>query len=106
MVGRLTLVLGAPLLATTADAEEDCPKHFREYGLFLQAKESCAREDEYPSMKLMRACAKQAPKEAALKLMDDGRRDWTRGMMRANLVSMCAQTFAAKQAAPERRKRR
>ncbi len=106
MVDRLTLVIVAVMLATAAAAEEDCPKHFRDYGLFLQAKKSCVREDEYPSMKLMRTCAKQTPKETALKLMDDGRREWARGVMRTNLGSMCGQVFVDKQAVPEHRKRR
>ena len=67
------------LAMTAAAAEEDCPKHFENYGLFLQAKKSCAKEADYPFMTIMKACAKQTPQEAALALIDGGRRTWARG---------------------------
>ncbi|WP_336491113.1 hypothetical protein [Methylobacterium nigriterrae] len=111
MPPRLVMLFVAVLLTTDAIAagasvEDDCPKHFREYGLFLQAKKSCGREDEYPSMKLMRACAKQTPKQSALTLMDEGRREWARSVMRASLGNRCAQVFREQSPASEKRKPR
>jgi len=93
----------APVVAT---ADEDCPKHFKDYGFFLQARKSCGKEIEYPLMKIMKACAKETPQEAALVLMDDGRRVWARNLMRSNLGSMCEDAFARLSTSSERSKRR
>ena len=93
-------------LSTTAvAAEEDCPKHFENYGLFLQAKKSCAKEAEYPLMKIMKACAKQTPEATALTLMDGGRRAWARGVMRSSLGSMCTEVFSKTATMSEHRQR-
>ncbi len=92
---RLTLALMAGMLASTAvSGAEDCPTRFQKYGLFLQAKKSCGQDTEYPQMKAMRSCAKETPQEAAIKLIDDGRREWARGVMRSSLGSMCEKMFA------------
>jgi len=46
MPARLVSVaVAAALVTAPAKAEEDCPKRFRDYGLFLQAKKSCARDE-------------------------------------------------------------
>ncbi|GEP06228.1 hypothetical protein MOX02_42660 [Methylobacterium oxalidis] len=91
---RLAVVLLASLLTTApAWSAEDCPERFQKYGLFLQAKKSCGRDAEYPLMQVMRACAKQTPREVAIKLMDEGRREWARGVMRSSLGSMCEGVF-------------
>jgi hypothetical protein len=82
------------LVTAPALADETCPTRFRDYGRFLQAKRSCGREAEYPLMKMMKACAKETPKESALNLMDDGRREWARGVMRSSLGSMCEEVFS------------
>ncbi|AWN42873.1 hypothetical protein DK389_23180 [Methylobacterium durans] len=104
MPTRLALALVAGLLAIApAWSAEDCPERFEKYGLFLQAKQSCGREVEYPLMKVMRACAKETPREAAIKLMDVGRREWARGVMRSSLGSMCAEVFAKLPPAAEKR---
>ncbi|WP_147029088.1 hypothetical protein [Methylobacterium oxalidis] len=92
------------MLATAAaSAEEDCPARFQKYGLFLQAKKSCGREAEYPLMKVMRACAKETPQETAIKLMDEGRREWARGLMRSSLGNMCTEVFAKLPPAADKR---
>ena len=102
MLDRLAFLLAFSVLATTtAVAEENCPKHFENYGLFLQAKKSCGSDIEYPFMKIMKACAKQTPQETALTLMDGGRRAWARDLMRSNLGSMCEEVFAKLSAASE-----
>ncbi|MER2268530.1 hypothetical protein [Methylobacterium oxalidis] len=103
---RLTLALVTSLLAAPASAAEDCPERFQKYGLFLQAKKSCGREAEYPLMKVMRACAKETPQDTAIKLMDEGRREWARGLMRSSLGSMCEEVFAKLPASEEKRERR
>ena len=95
----LVLLAGAPLLAGPSlagpdPAAEECPTRFQKYGLFLQAKKSCGREAEYPLMKAMRACAKETPQEEAIKLMDEGRREWAKGLMRSSLGSLCESVFA------------
>ena len=101
---RLALALVASLLTTApARSAEDCTERFQKYGLFLQAKQSCAREAEYPLMKVMRTCAKQTPQEAAIKLMDEGRREWAKGLMRSSLGSMCEEVFAKLPSAAEKR---
>ena len=106
MLARLACLLAFTVLVTTSvAAEEDCPKHFENYGLFLQAKKSCAREAEYPFMKVMKGCAKQTPQETALPLMDGGRRAWARGVMRSSLASMCEEVFSKLSATSEPRKR-
>ncbi|WP_147029415.1 hypothetical protein [Methylobacterium oxalidis] len=71
--------------------------------MFLQAKKSCGREAEYPLMKVMRACAKETPQDAAIKLMDEGRREWARGVMRSSLGSMCEEVFAKLSPAADKR---
>ena len=102
MPTSLTFFLAFTVLAITAAfAEEDCPKHFENYGLFLQAKKSCAKDIEYPFMKIMKACAKQTPQEAAMSLMDGGRRAFARGVMRSNLGGMCDEVFSKLSAASE-----
>ncbi|WP_132256118.1 hypothetical protein [Methylobacterium segetis] len=104
---RLSLALVAGLItAAPVSAADECPTRFQKYGLFLQAKQSCGREAEYPLMKVMRACAEQTPQEAALKLMDEGRREWARGVMRSSLGSMCEEAFAKLPAPAEKRARR
>ncbi|MER2266669.1 hypothetical protein [Methylobacterium oxalidis] len=100
---RLILTLVTSLLAAPAFAAEDCPERFQKYGLFLQAKKSCGREAEYSLMKVMRACAKETPQEMAIKLMDEGRREWARGVMRGSLGSMCEEVFAKLPAPAEKR---
>ena len=102
---RAFLLVVAVLATAPAAAEEDCPKHFANYGLFLQAKKSCAREADYPFMKIMKACAKQTPQEVALTLMDGGRRTWARDVMRSSLGSMCDEVFAKLSAASPSNKR-
>ncbi|GJD97950.1 hypothetical protein [Methylobacterium iners] len=98
----LTLMAGV-FATTTASGAEDCSERFQKYGLFLQAKKSCGQDIEYPQMKAMRACAKATPQEAAIKLIDDGRREWARGVMRSSLGSMCEEVFAKPSATAKRR---
>jgi hypothetical protein len=106
MPAYLAFLLAFTVLTMTATAaEEDCPKHFENYGLFLQAKKSCAKEADYPFMKIMKACARQTPQETALTMMDGGRRTWARGVMRSSLGSMCDEVFSKLSAASEPRKR-
>jgi len=93
----------APMVAM---ADEDCPKHFKDYGFFLQARKSCGKETEYPLMKIMKACAKQTPQEAAVALMDDGRRAWARNLMRSNLGSLCEEALSKLSASTVSPKRR
>ena len=103
----LAFLLAFSVLApVVAMADEDCPKHFKDYGFFLQARKSCGKETEYPLMKIMKACAKQTPQEVAQVLMDDGRRVWARNLMRSNLGSMCEDAFSKLSASSERPKRR
>ena len=53
MPACLAFLLVVTVLATApAVAEEDCPKHFANYGLFLQAKKSCGKEADYPFVEL------------------------------------------------------
>ena len=92
------------LSATAVVAEEDCSKHFKNYGLFLQAKKSCAKDTECPFMKIMKACAKQTPQATAVSLMDDGRRAWARGVMRSSLGGMCNEVFSKMSATSEHSK--
>ena len=107
MQARLLFLFALGVLVPgSAAAEEDCPKHFREYGFFLQARTSCGKAIEYPLMKIMKACAKQTPQEAAIALMDDGRRTWARNLMRSNLGSLCDEAFSKLPANSERPKRR
>lgn len=87
-------LLAGTLAATSVSGAEDCPGRFQKYGLFLQAKKSCGKDTEYPLMKAMRSCAKATPQETAIKLMEDGRREWARGVMRSSLGSMCEEVFA------------
>ncbi|WP_336492275.1 hypothetical protein [Methylobacterium nigriterrae] len=101
MLARLSLALAVATLASAPTQADDCPKHFRDYGLFLQAKKSCARDEPYPSMKVMKGCAKETPKESALNLMDEGRREWARRVMRTSLGSMCQEVFSEHSAAPK-----
>ncbi len=93
------------LTSTPSAAEEDCAKRFENYGLFLQAKKSCARDTDYPHMKIMKACAKQTSQETAISLMDGGRRTWARGVMRTSLGDMCEEVFSKLSEAVERRNR-
>ncbi|MDR7039187.1 hypothetical protein J2X36_003960 [Methylobacterium sp. BE186] len=51
------VIIVAAILPAEALAEDDCPRHFENYGLYLQAKKSCARETEYPFMAIMKARA-------------------------------------------------
>lgn len=102
---RLTLaVVTGTLSAAPVLGAEDCPERFRKYGLFLQAKKSCGRDTEYPLMKIMRSCAKETPQETAIKLMEDGRREWARGVMRSSLGSMCEEVFAKLPVSAEKRR--
>ena len=55
-------------------------------------------------MKVMRSCAKETPQETAFKLMDDGRREWARGVMRSSLGSMCGEVFAKLPVSAEKRR--
>ena len=104
---RLILLLACSVLApVVAAADDDCPKHFKDYGFFLQAKASCGKKVEYPLMKTMKACAKQTPQAAAMTWMDDGRRVWARGLMRSNLGSMCEDAFSKPSASSEGLQRR
>lgn len=106
MLSRIAAVIIVPAIPLTqALAEEDCPRHFQNYGLYLQAKKACARETEYPLMAIMKACAKETPKEAAIELMDGGRRTWARGVMRSSLGSMCEEVFAQLPTTPRPRGR-
>jgi hypothetical protein len=77
------------LVTSSACGAEDCPEHFHKYGLFLQANKSCVEDTRYPLMNVMRSCAKETPQKIAIKLMDEGRREWARGVMRSSLGSMC-----------------
>ncbi|POR40065.1 hypothetical protein CRT23_25845 [Methylobacterium sp. V23] len=61
---------------------------------------------QYALMKIMKACAKETPQEAALILMDDGRRVWARNLMRSNLGSMCEDAFSKLSTSSERHERR
>lgn len=107
MQARFAFLLAfSVLLPVGAMADEDCPKHFEDYGFFLQAKKSCGKDVEYPLMKTMKACAKQTPQEAALTLMDDGRRVWARNLMRTSLGSMCDKAFSKLSVSSEHHKRR
>ena len=104
---RLSLALGlvtSALADPSAAAAEDCPKRFQDYGLFLQAKKSCGQDIAYPLMKVMRSCAKATPEAEALKLMDEGRRAWARGVMRSSLGSMCDTVLAQPSSAAEKRR--
>lgn len=92
------------LSAGTALAEDDCPKKFENYGIFLQAKKACAREVEYPFMKAMKACAKETPEPKAVELMDTGRRIWARNLMRSSLGTICEEVFSRLPAAPRHHK--
>lgn len=95
MLVRFVFLLACSALApVVAAADDDCPKHFKDYGFFLQAKTSCRKKVEYPLMKTMKACAKQTPQAAAMTWMDDGRRVWARSLMRSNLGSMCEEAFS------------
>ena len=107
MQARLAILFAFNVLVPAiAIADEDCPKHFNDYGFFLQAKKSCGKDFEYPLMKTMKACAKQTPQETALTLMDDGRRTWAKNLMRTNLCSMCNEAFSKLSASTEHPKRR
>jgi hypothetical protein len=106
MQARLALLLAISVFMTPATAgEEDCPKRFEDYGLFLQAKKACGKEVEYPLMKAMRVCAKQTPQEVAVTLMDGGRRSWARSVMRSSLGSMCEEMFSKQTTTSEHHKR-
>ncbi|KAB1074394.1 hypothetical protein [Methylobacterium planeticum] len=100
-----TVLIGTMLVSSTIHAEEDCPKNFQNYGVFLQAKQSCGREIEYPFMTVMKACAKETPREKAVALIDGGRRTFARGVMRSSLGSMCEEVFAQLPAPKPARKR-
>ena len=88
-----TAFLGAILLTAAAQAEDNCPKNFQNYGVFLQAKQSCGRDTEYPFMAVMKSCARETPRETAVALIDGGRRAFARGVMRSSLGSMCEEVF-------------
>ncbi|KAB1079849.1 hypothetical protein [Methylobacterium soli] len=100
-----TAFIGMMIFPLAVQAEENCPKNFQNYGVFLQAKQSCGRDSEYPFMTIMKACAKETPREKAVTLIDGGRRAFARGVMRSSLGSMCAEVFAQLPAAPPARKR-
>ncbi|MBY0257016.1 hypothetical protein [Methylobacterium sp.] len=105
-VQRALLFAFGILVPAVAAAHEDCPQHFKDYGFFLQAKKSCGKEIAYPLMKIMKACAKQTPQEAAVALMDDGRRAWARNLMRSNLGSLCEEALSKLSASTVSPKRR
>lgn len=102
---RLSLAVVTGTLSTAPVlGAEDCPERFQEYGLFLQAKKACGRDAEYPLMKVMRSCARETPQETALKLMEDGRREWARRVMRSSLGSMCEEVLAKLPVPAEKRR--
>jgi hypothetical protein len=86
-------------------ADDDCPKNFQNYGIFLQAQKSCGRKVEYPFMKVMKACAKETPEPKAVELMDAGRRIWARSLMRSSLGTMCEEVLSRLPVAPRHRTR-
>jgi hypothetical protein len=90
---------------SSARSDDNCPKNFVNYGIFLQAKKACGREVEYPFMKVMKACAKETPEPKAVELMNDGRRIWARNLMRSSLGTMCEEVFSRLPTAPHHRKR-
>jgi hypothetical protein len=96
--------LASTFAVTSLSWAEDCPGRFQKYGLFLQAKKSCGKDTEYPLMKAMRSCAKATPRETAIGLMEDGRREWARGLMRSSLGSMCEEVFAKLPPSVEKRR--
>ena len=99
------IISGVCASTSLAFAEEDCPKNFANYGIFLQAKKACGREVDYPFMNVMKACAKETPEAKAIELMDNGRRIWARNLMRSSLGTMCEEVFSRLPAAPRQRKR-
>lgn len=95
MAVHIPFVLLAMLLTSPAmSAEDSCPKHFEDYGLFLQAKQSCGGSAAYPKMAIMKACAAATPKDTAIALMDAGRRAWARSLMRSSLGTRCDEVFS------------
>lgn len=95
MAARIPAMLLCVTLASAAVAAEDrCPKRFEDYGLFLQAKQSCGGSAAYPDMAVMKACAAATPKETAIALMDAGRRAWARSLMRSSLGTRCSEVFS------------
>ncbi len=106
MAVRITwMLLAATLSSPALSANDQCPKDFEDYGLFLQAQKSCGISVDYPNMKAMKVCAAATPKETAITLMDAGRRVWANRLMRSSLGTMCAEVLAKPLVTPPPRQR-
>lgn len=90
---------------SAAFADDDCPRNFQNYGIFLQAQKSCGRKVEYPFMKIMKACARETSEPKAIELMDAGRRIWAKNLMRSSLGTMCEEVLSRLPVPPNHRKR-